>query len=721
VTFQLADVSLGTGQVLINSGAWNLTQGTYTNLGTTNNAAGGTITLSSGSFVNQYRVNNSGSIVQTSGDYINYGTTTNTGSITLSRGDFLNQTDSVLINAGTITLSNGQFVNQSAVQNQSGGKLTVTAGNFQNQAGGVLTNNGNITLTAGNFDNYSGGTMSGNGLLTASGNATFHYGSTLQGNPTVTAALLNLQGLASPGGSGTVGQMTFDATTHFQGTVLVDLVTPGKPGIGSDLIQIAGGHTGTIESGAGFNFHQVTPTENISDKYEIISGNVAINSRPVVTDDAPNRRIVLRTDQDGDGFSDQGTAYYALVARNASYEQLARNNGGSGNQITFGRYLDQFLPQDDHTIGTANADLQWIRDTLDLMPDDVSVVHALGQMSGEIYAPLASVALQRQFVAYNQLAGHLRDGLFQACSMDQPVTGGADDAASSAANVPAGGWVSRGWVTGYGFGGALTADANADGCSYGGGGTQVVYGYQPTQQAGFGFFYDFGALNLTNDFGDRADSEAHSFGGYLTWHRDFDYFMFVGGGGFADYHATRSIKLENPDNVVARTAHGTSQGGQAAVYGEYGLNVQWENVHLRPYLGLLYMNVLQNAFQETDAGALDLGLDDSSINSFRTLLGTQIDFRCAPTSSLVWSLRGVWMHEYVNDATGGAVTAGLVAIPDSGFSLARPTTGSDWFVAGCGVRGAFFTGHWRPFANYDLVVNDKQAIHAGFGGIEFLW
>ena len=101
--------------------------------------------------------------------------------------------------------------------------------------------------------------MSGNGLLSVNGTATFHLGSMLQGNPTITATTLNLQGTAAPGSDGTVGQMTFNAATHFQGVVLFDLVTPGSPGIGSDLIRITGGQTGTIESGAQFNFHSGQP------------------------------------------------------------------------------------------------------------------------------------------------------------------------------------------------------------------------------------------------------------------------------------------------------------------------------------------------------------------------------------------------------------------------------------------------------------------------------
>ena len=62
VTFQLADVELDTNRTLANSGTWNLTLGSYTNYGTTSNAAGGVISLSSGDFNNWNQVNNDGDI-----------------------------------------------------------------------------------------------------------------------------------------------------------------------------------------------------------------------------------------------------------------------------------------------------------------------------------------------------------------------------------------------------------------------------------------------------------------------------------------------------------------------------------------------------------------------------------------------------------------------------------------------------------------------------------
>ena len=79
------------------------------------------------------------------------------------------------------------------------------------------------------------------------------------------------------------------------------------------------------------------------------------------------------------------------------------------------------------------------------------------------------------------------------------------------------------------------------------------------------------------------------------------------------------------------------------------------------------------------------------------------------------------MHECVNEATTETVTAGLAALPNSSFSLARPATGADWGVLGCGVRGTLFSRHFQPFANCDLVRGDRQSLYAGTGGVEYAW
>ena len=249
----------------------------------------------------------------------------------------------------------------------------------------TLNNAGTWTLASGNFT--SGGTMTGNGQLNVNGTATFLPGSLLSGSPTVTATTLYLQGTVAPAVSGIPGLMTFDAATQFQGAADFLLVAPGSPGVNNDLIQITGGQTATLQSGTQFNFQLANPgAAKIGDVYEIIQGNVALTSRPVESSNLhDDLRIVLRTNEDVTGFSNNGNAYYALVARNEPLAQIAQNNGGGTNAVGMGSYIDQGFPQDDHSIGTANAALQWVRDTLDLMPSDAAVVNGLEQLSGVIY------------------------------------------------------------------------------------------------------------------------------------------------------------------------------------------------------------------------------------------------------------------------------------------------------------------------------------------------
>lgn len=203
--------------------------------------------------------------------------------------------------------------------------------------------------------------------------------------------------------------------------------------------------------------------------------------------------------------------------------------------------------------------------------------------------------------------------------------------------------------------------------------------------------------------------------------RDWDYLLFAGGGGFADYHVTRQIHLANGHNVISRRAKGDHRGGQAAFYGEYGRRGCIGNVSINPYLGLLYMNVTQNAFLETGADALDLAFEKASIDSFRTLLGGQLDFRLHEEAVLLWSVHAVWMHEYLGQATRGDMTAQLAVAPIASFDVAGPNTGRDWIVAGCGVRGALLKERLQPFANFDLLSSINQTFYTAWGGLEYVW
>ena len=79
-------------------------------------------------------------------------------------------------------------------------------------------------------------------------------------------------------------------------------------------------------------------------------------------------------------------------------------------------------------------------------------------MTGEIYAPLAAVALQRQFFAYSQFAERLREGsCFSRAKRISLKDQGECPADPSPLDTCIESWAPRGWVTGYGFGGSIAA------------------------------------------------------------------------------------------------------------------------------------------------------------------------------------------------------------------------------------------------------------------------
>lgn len=709
-----------------------------TNYGAINNQAGGRFYLSGGSILNEPygTITNGGTVTLADGKFDNQGTLTNqsTGVVTLMTGNFDNKSGSSVANDGLMTLDVGDFENRSGSTVTNNGTITLTTGNFVNWTGGSVTNNGTINIVTGLFAVNAGSSLLGEGSLNTGGTVTFFSGTVLQGSQTITASVINLLGTTSPGSNGTVGQLTLNGDVNFQGPIQFDLLASGAPGAGNDQIVITNGNSGVLMQGTEFDFHIANSalhsgrpavrathaTPPVGSVFQVLTGNFSMSRRPVVLDDSADYRVVMRTNQDVNGFSSQGTAYYAMIARNTPLEQTARSGGGNAGEVLFGRYLDQNLPADDHSIGTLNADMQWIHDSLDLMPNNASVAQALGQMSGQVYVPIASVSLLRQFFAYNQLAARLRADVFEDCSLDRLQDKAGRRSVLAHPYTVAENWIPRGWVSGYAFGGSIAGDANAEGCSYGGGGLQAGFGYQVTEEVDCGMFYDFGSFNLKSQFVNEADGQAHSGGAYLAWHREYDYFLFLGGGGFTDYHSVRYIDFDTPDNEINRLATGKFQGGQAAFYTEYGRNGRWENANLRPYLGLLFMNTMQNAFDETGADALSLHINRSAVSSFRSLFGAQLDFRRNPASYFIWTARTVWVHEYMNTEVD-PIRAGLAAFPGNSYTLPRPYSGNDWFIAGCGVRGAFLTNRLRPFLDCDFLMNIRQSLCAGMAGLEYVW
>ena len=696
--------------------------------------SGGNLTVQNGgSLAVQSGTGESGDMtIVTGGDATKGNATVYSGGSVVVNGTFSMPGDLQVNSSGGLG-ANALTVGENIV---NAGQITVVT-SFTNPSSLFTIQNTGSILVGEDFVNQ--GRIEGDGTLLAGGSLTCEAGSFLSGHPTLTAPSIYLNGTVDMSGNG-AGTTTLGGDTWLAGVSRFDVRL--SPLSGSDQFHATGLNTLTIVRNADDSrptFYLVAPggtNPQIAERRTLITTDHAdglqLEVRPSVADTLQDYRFILRTDRDAETFASSGQYYYAYLARDGSFEAI----GITANQKSFGRYLDTVKDTDDGVAGSGQTDFQWIRDTLDLMTDLDDVRDAMEQLAGMTYAPLSSISMQRQFFQYNQMADRLRRDLvfrptwgrtlppealppvhvreFESGEtvIDSVMTRGqAPDQAP---------WLTRGQLSGYGFGGDLNSDGNGYGGSYGGGGLQLVYGIRSTPRFQFGTFYQYGGIDYDGDKNGQATINSHDFGGYFTLHGPTDYLLFIAGGGFSNYDVKRTLNFGNDINWINRTAGGDHQGGQATVYAEYGLHFEGPLSGICPYVGLMYMNVTQSAFTETGANGANLALEENRLNSLRTLLGTAWDKPLFSSPSWTVNARALWVHELLRQ-TNGRTTARLAAIPDETFVILGPGAGRDWGVVGAGLQYLHPNNRSRFYVNGDFMMNGVSNIYMGSAGWEYLW
>jgi outer membrane autotransporter protein len=186
--------------------------------------------------------------------------------------------------------------------------------------------------------------------------------------------------------------------------------------------------------------------------------------------------------------------------------------------------------------------------------------------------------------------------------------------------------------------------------------------------------------------------------------------------GYQDYDTTRRIVFGG----INRTARADYDGHEFTAYIEKGLNLNWFGWRVQPLIGLQYLALNREGFQETGAGALNLTVNKDHVNSLRFSLGGRI----APeppqgvVGAIVPEIRGRWVHEFLDDDQ--AISSNFAGAPGANFIVNSPELGRNFGIVGAGLNIQL-----GPLANlfldYDYQFSSQLESHAGTGGLEFLW
>jgi hypothetical protein len=122
----------------------------------------------------------------------------------------------------------------------------------------------------------------------------------------------------------------------------------------------------------------------------------------------------------------------------------------------------------------------------------------------------------------------------------------------------------------------------------------------------------------------------------------------------------------------------------------------------------------QPGFTETNAGSINLTVDDKVSDVLRSRLRAVASYELGATGPIAWALQGslVWSHRL--SASSGHITAGLIDQPED-FTIETVLEDRDSLQAGLAMIGKTAGGHM--FLRYDGDFRPEFEAHAIAAGM----
>ncbi|WP_265592490.1 autotransporter outer membrane beta-barrel domain-containing protein, partial [Verrucomicrobium sp. BvORR034] len=152
-------------------------------------------------------------------------------------------------------------------------------------------------------------------------------------------------------------------------------------------------------------------------------------------------------------------------------------------------------------------------------------------------------------------------------------------------------------------------------------------------------------------------------------------------GGTTDYSIVRPLSWASLD----RTARSNPDAAEFFSLIGTGYDFQFGNFTVGPQLSAQYTHLEMDGVKETGAGVLNLGLDDSTSESFRTYLGGRLAYtlHASETVTIIPELRVFWQHEFLQDDE--TLHARLDGGRGPGFEYRSSNNDRDAVFVGAGV------------------------------------
>ncbi len=208
----------------------------------------------------------------------------------------------------------------------------------------------------------------------------------------------------------------------------------------------------------------------------------------------------------------------------------------------------------------------------------------------------------------------------------------------------------------------------------------IDYRVSTTVRVGALFGYSHTDANLDNE-GSTAKVDSYTPGLYVAYADKKGFYA----NGLVTY--TRNEYSTNRNIIIPgvnRTASGSTAGNQFGADIDGGYEFHRKNWTFGPSLGLTYVNLGIDNFNETGAGAANLSVNNQSNDSLRSRIGGTVRY-AANIGSIVLTphASAFWQHEFLNNPA--LITSAFQGLPGGTFSVQTPRGDSDTALLGFGI------------------------------------
>lgn len=609
---------------------------------------------------------------------------------------------------GTNSYTGGAIVSQGTLQ-----------GNSSSLPGNII-NNDRLVLNQPGFGTY-GGNISGTGTLLKTGSGTLDFSGTsslltmtnvyvgdLQVTGTVSGPITIVSRTGALSGTGDVGSVTNhgyiqpgttnigtltvngDFTQTETGITEIKMDSAGNtPGTNNDLLTI----TGQSQLGGNLN---VLPVDGglytAGTKYTILNAAGGVTGRYALPSTTlPTFGIQVTYGPNDVTFELLKSTSLAAAAQTA-------------NQAAVGAAMDNIAL-------TSTGSLFSMINVLSVQ-SPTEQQQSMNQLSGEVFGGLQNLGLQ--------IGDQFQQKVTNAMISNGLFLTGIQAGRSSHSNLPGqpitDGW-SRGWVQGYGFGGSFGSDGNGAAMNFSQGGAfyGIDLGDDDTGRIGIAGGNSYASFN--DGFDTSGQIVSYQVGIYSLIQDDISYLLGTANYGNNAYETKRTVSIDGYNQLLRASFSGDQFGTNI----ETGLKLSAGIVHIQPLVGLQFLLLSQQGFQES-GGPAALTVDRNLATSLRANVGARlmIDPWTGP-GDIVWT--PFTYGRFVSDVLDNdrLVNASFANSPAGGaFTTHGTRIGPNYGVIGQGLE-ARVSENWSLFANGDILFGDQISMGTGSIGAISYW